>query len=120
MGNNLLNFLGNYSGEPMIRFVMPGDLSGQGTVDPAPPPNTNVTMDQGWEEQLKPDEELKEAKHEDYACEACLTYEKTIVLLPCRHPYYCDVCFRKMMTDPHLQKKCPVCNEKFENIVRIY
>ena len=45
-------------------------------------------------------------------CEICLSFEKTIVFMPCRHIYCCEICSVSL-------NKCPMCRgaiiEKIKN-----
>lgn len=44
--------------------------------------------------------------HDGQECVVCLTNEKSVILMPCRHMCVCEVCFT------HLDK-CPVCRTTY-------
>ena len=90
---------------------------------PEAPVETNApaaSLSDAWEEKLRPLSELVQGTGERDTCQSCCTFEKTILMEPCWHMYYCDECFRKMMNSTTLRKECPVCKQKFTTIMRAF
>lgn len=99
------------------------DLSRPGPAPPLPdkPEEAKGTsLGTDWEALLKPDDQLVETEDAHFQCQACLTYIRSIITLPCRHQYYCDKCFRRHMSDTALKKTCPKCREPVTSIIRAY
>jgi hypothetical protein len=80
------------------------------------PKKQDMSLDYEWDSVLKPTEKTNV---EQLQCQVCYDNKKTIVTVPCSHCYYCDDCFKKMMLEKSLKKKCPLCMKDFINIVRI-
>jgi hypothetical protein len=59
------------------------------------------------------DEEEEEEPEAPPECENCGSMEKLVMLVPCRHPCYCALCFRlaEWRTGP-AGVRCPVCRVK--------
>jgi len=49
----------------------------------------------------------------DKACKICYVREYNTVFLPCGHVLACQQCSANL-------KRCPICRNRFENVVRIY
>jgi hypothetical protein len=96
-----------------IVFEEEEDLSAPGPAATKPKPE-EVTLGDDWEALLR--EPQKEAPQ----CLACTECIASVVLIPCRHAAYCDVCFRYMMKEKQLAKRCPLCNADFKTIIRAY
>lgn len=95
----------------------PNDLTGMPRQRaPEAPVETAPPLNDAWEKKLKPLDELVEGPD---ICQGCYKFEKTILMEPCCHMYYCDECFRKMMTSTTLIKECPMCKQKFDTIKRV-
>jgi hypothetical protein len=112
--NNLQGLFGS-----MIRSVMLQAMTDDaGVVDDPSPPKKREKLDlhPEWQQLLQPTEK---ASHEKYACGTCLENEKTILMIPCKHVFYCDDCFREMMTSTSLKKECPLCRKNVDSIERI-
>ena len=124
-GPRMINFVNNNNNnndddDEGIRIVSFGTVQPGPQYDAPQPMNKKVKIDKSWEEQLRDESELQEAAADRYACMACVKYDKTIVLLPCSHTCYCDVCLRRVMEDSSVPNICPTCRKPFESIARIY
>ena len=87
------------------------DLSAPGPVAAKPEPK-DLILEDNWEKILgKASEKAPE-------CGACCTNYASVIMMPCRHAYYCDDCFRTMMKSANCTKECPVCRNDFKTVVR--
>lgn len=110
----------NNNDNDAIRFISLNTLQPERQYVAPEPVNKKIKIDKAWDEQLRQENELNEAAADRYACIACVKYDKTIVLLPCKHQSYCDLCFREMMERTDVPKTCPECRKPFEGIARVY
>ena len=46
-------------------------------------------------------------------CEICLSFEKSIVFIPCKHIYCCEICSVML-------NKCPMCRADIIEKIKIY
>ena len=46
-------------------------------------------------------------------CETCLTFDKTILFLPCKHIFCCETCSVKL-------NNCPICRTEITEKIKIY
>lgn len=118
-------FLGDPTGPSTPAFVQitrvfdPNDMSVMPRAR-APEAPVHETLNDSWEQLLKPKEDLVEAEGDKDACGCCRHYKKTIVMIPCGHMFYCDECFRGMMKSTTLQKQCAECRKEFKSVQRVF
>lgn len=50
-------------------------------------------------------------------CLICMSRERSILTLPCKHVSMCDVCSKKITQN---RRDCPICNQRIKYNIRIY
>ena len=70
----------------------------------------SVKPEPTWRKRLRPTKEGSD-------CVACLSAQATIAMVPCGHQCLCDTCAETIM-DGDRTKKCPLCRELLETIIR--
>jgi hypothetical protein len=58
---------------------------------------------------------ISERIRDDYKCVVCYDVAKHVIFKPCLHMAICSLCYEKLS-----QKKCVICKQEIEDIVRIY
>lgn len=86
-----------------------------------PEVRTRTPLNAQWEEKLKdksPPPPTKKQRVDDSLCVICLTSETNVVCLPCAHQCVCDICIVEILERDDQKKKCPICREEIQDIVK--
>ena len=46
-------------------------------------------------------------------CATCLTFDKSILFLPCKHIFCCEMCSKKL-------DNCPICRTEISEKIKVY
>lgn len=70
-------------------------------------------------------EQLNSSKLQDTLCSICLTTQRTILFMPCKHLASCTDCFNKMERNARRTRevaliKCPICRDFVTEGIKVY
>ena len=67
-----------------------------------------------------PDGEDEESVHNDYSCSICLNNKVRILSTNCGHLCCCIGCSKKLYNSSIEKRKCPICRNEWNNLIKIH
>lgn len=71
-------------------------------------------------EKNHPDGEDEESVHNDYSCSICLNNKVRILSTNCGHLCCCIGCSKKLYNSSIEKRKCPICRNEWNNLIKIH